>query len=199
MLAHAVRPRPARRRRPCLLESNDPITSDQAYDVRELASHKVFSSTPTTCQAALGLDRLSYGMELATDALVKEGMAVSIIRAQSAGALSTELTMLTSYIGVVAEADIDVHTHRGALRSPGRELRARGGRPARGAAPGEQRVAGFARREAVHRRHGEKRPSRFLLGRLPRLLFPCNSSARTGPGVTSRRPGTPSGRPPARR
>ena len=58
-----------------------------------------------TCQAPLGVCRLCYGMDLATGALVEEGMAVGIIAAQSIGEPGTQLTMRTFHIGGVAKRD----------------------------------------------------------------------------------------------
>src|SRR5581483_8112015 len=54
-----------------------------------------------TCQAPLGVCRLCYGMDLATGALVEEGMAVGIIAAQSIGEPGTQLTMRTFHFGGV--------------------------------------------------------------------------------------------------
>ncbi|MCV4567037.1 hypothetical protein OFB72_31245, partial [Escherichia coli] len=44
-----------------------------------------------------------YGMDLATGALVEDGMAVGIIAAQSIGEPGTQLTMRTFHIGGVAQ------------------------------------------------------------------------------------------------
>jgi DNA-directed RNA polymerase subunit beta' len=55
-----------------------------------------------TCQASLGVCRRCYGMDLATGALVEDGMAVGIIAAQSIGEPGTQLTMRTFHIGGVA-------------------------------------------------------------------------------------------------
>jgi len=69
-----------------------------------------------TCQAPLGVCRLCYGMDLATGALVEEGMAVGIIAAQSIGEPGTQLTMRTFHIGGVAKSggtESDRKTRRG--------------------------------------------------------------------------------------
>ena len=52
-----------------------------------------------TCDAALGVCRKCYGMDLSTGAMVEEGMAVGIIAAQSIGEPGTQLTMRTFHIG----------------------------------------------------------------------------------------------------
>ena len=62
--------------------------------------------SPMTCQAALGVCRLCYGMDLATGTLVEEGMAVGIIAAQSIGEPGTQLTMRTFHIGGVVKRDV---------------------------------------------------------------------------------------------
>jgi DNA-directed RNA polymerase subunit beta' len=59
-----------------------------------------------TCQAALGVCRLCYGMDLATGGLVEEGMAVGIIAAQSIGEPGTQLTMRTFHIGGVVKREM---------------------------------------------------------------------------------------------
>ena len=60
-----------------------------------------------TCQAPLGVCRLCYGMDLATGAMVEEGMAVGIIAAQSIGEPGTQLTMRTFHIGGVAKGEVE--------------------------------------------------------------------------------------------
>ena len=89
-----------------------------------------------TCQAPLGVCRLCYGMDLATGALVEEGMAVGIIAAQSIGEPGTQLTMRTFHIGGVVkhemgESDVkakqaghgQVRAHRGRDQRQGRAHR----------------------------------------------------------------------------
>src|SRR5262249_57225545 len=68
--------------------------------------------SPMTCQASLGVCRLCYGMDLATGALVEEGMAVGIIAAQSIGEPGTQLTMRTFHIGGVVKGDVLVSEHK---------------------------------------------------------------------------------------
>src|SRR5205807_6933003 len=68
---------------------------------------KILVRSPMTCQAALGVCRLCYGMDLATGTLVEEGMAVGIIAAQSIGEPGTQLTMRTFHIGGVARRAVE--------------------------------------------------------------------------------------------
>jgi DNA-directed RNA polymerase subunit beta' len=94
-----------------IVEENEMITWEQARKVEALGVDKLLVRSPMTCQAPLGICRLCYGMDLATGALVEEGMAVGIIAAQSIGEPGTQLTMRTFHIGgtarrVVEESEI---------------------------------------------------------------------------------------------
>src|SRR3954451_20032550 len=87
------------------------ITVDAARRIEGLGIDKVLVRSPMTCEAPLGVCRLCYGMDLATGALVEEGMAVGIIAAQSIGEPGTQLTMRAFHIGgtvkrVVVESDV---------------------------------------------------------------------------------------------
>ncbi len=92
---------------------NQMITLDIARKVEEMGIEKIQVRSPMTCDAALGVCRLCYGMDMSTGALVEEGMAVGIIGAQSIGEPGTQLTMRTFHIGgavnrSVEESDIKV-------------------------------------------------------------------------------------------
>jgi DNA-directed RNA polymerase subunit beta' len=82
------------------------ITYDAAKKIEEMGLDKILVRSPMTCQAPLGVCRLCYGMDLATGALVEEGMAVGIIAAQSIGEPGTQLTMRTFHIGGVVKRDV---------------------------------------------------------------------------------------------
>ena len=82
------------------------ITWEQARKIEQLGLDKILVRSPMTCQAALGVCRLCYGMDLATGNLVEEGMAVGIIAAQSIGEPGTQLTMRTFHIGGVVKRDV---------------------------------------------------------------------------------------------
>jgi DNA-directed RNA polymerase subunit beta' len=90
-----------------IVEENEMITWDQARKVEALGLDKILVRSPMTCQAALGVCRLCYGMDLATGTLVEEGMAVGIIAAQSIGEPGTQLTMRTFHIGGVAKTTVE--------------------------------------------------------------------------------------------
>ena len=82
------------------------ITVEAARKIESLGIDKILVRSPMTCQAPLGVCRLCYGMDLATGALVEEGMAVGIIAAQSIGEPGTQLTMRTFHIGGVVKGEV---------------------------------------------------------------------------------------------
>ena len=81
------------------------ITWEQARRIEKLGIDNVVVRSPMTCEASLGVCRNCYGMDLATGALVEEGMAVGIIAAQSIGEPGTQLTMRTFHIGGVGNRE----------------------------------------------------------------------------------------------
>jgi DNA-directed RNA polymerase subunit beta' len=95
-----------------IVEENEMITVDQARKIEQLGLDKILVRSPMTCQASLGVCRLCYGMDLATGALVEEGMAVGIIAAQSIGEPGTQLTMRTFHIGGTAKHMVEESEHR---------------------------------------------------------------------------------------
>ncbi len=88
--------------REILVRENELITPAIAKAIERAGFDRVLVRSPMTCEAPLGVCRLCYGMDLATGALVEEGMAVGIIAAQSIGEPGTQLTMRTFHIGGVA-------------------------------------------------------------------------------------------------
>lgn len=89
-----------------IVRENEMITVEAARRIEQLGIDKVVVRSPMTCQAPLGVCRLCYGMDLATGALVEEGMAVGIIAAQSIGEPGTQLTMRTFHIGGVVKGEV---------------------------------------------------------------------------------------------
>jgi DNA-directed RNA polymerase subunit beta' len=85
-----------------IVRENELINWEKARRIESLGIDKIQVRSPMTCQAALGVCRLCYGMDLSTGNLVEEGMAVGIIAAQSIGEPGTQLTMRTFHIGGVA-------------------------------------------------------------------------------------------------
>ncbi|MCE9532864.1 MAG: DNA-directed RNA polymerase subunit beta' [Planctomycetes bacterium] len=102
-----------------IVSENEMFTPKKAKMLEDLGIDKVTVRSPMTCQATLGICRMCYGMDLATGALVEEGMAVGIIAAQSIGEPGTQLTMRTFHIGGVATgkimADSEVKTRKGGI------------------------------------------------------------------------------------
>jgi DNA-directed RNA polymerase subunit beta' len=90
-----------------IVRENEMISWEQARKIEQLGVDKILVRSPMTCQAALGVCRLCYGMDLATGNLVEEGMAVGIIAAQSIGEPGTQLTMRTFHIGGVARRAVE--------------------------------------------------------------------------------------------
>jgi DNA-directed RNA polymerase subunit beta' len=99
-----------------IVSENEMITPASAKTLERMGLDRITVRSPMTCQAPLGVCRLCYGMDLATGALVEEGMAVGIIAAQSIGEPGTQLTMRTFHIGGVAKggaAESDRKTRKG--------------------------------------------------------------------------------------
>jgi DNA-directed RNA polymerase subunit beta' len=99
-----------------IVSENEMINPSIGKTLEKMGLDKISVRSPMTCQAPLGVCRLCYGMDLATGALVEEGMAVGIIAAQSIGEPGTQLTMRTFHIGGVAKggaAESDRKTRKG--------------------------------------------------------------------------------------
>ena len=86
-----------------VVRENELITPTIARKIEELGLERIQVRSALTCDAALGVCRLCYGMDLSTGSLVEEGMAVGIIAAQSIGEPGTQLTMRTFHIGGVGQ------------------------------------------------------------------------------------------------
>jgi DNA-directed RNA polymerase subunit beta' len=86
-----------------VVRENELVTPTIARKIEELGLERIQVRSALTCDAALGVCRLCYGMDLSTGSLVEEGMAVGIIAAQSIGEPGTQLTMRTFHIGGVGQ------------------------------------------------------------------------------------------------
>ncbi len=86
-----------------VVRESELITPTVARKIEELGLERIQVRSPLTCDAALGVCRLCYGMDLSTGSMVEEGMAVGIIGAQSIGEPGTQLTMRTFHIGGVGQ------------------------------------------------------------------------------------------------
>jgi len=85
-----------------IVEEGQVITADIARAVEDLGFDSMKVRSPLTCEASKGICARCYGMDLSTQQLVEEGLAVGIIAAQSIGEPGTQLTMRTFHIGGVA-------------------------------------------------------------------------------------------------
>ncbi|MEX0819930.1 MAG: DNA-directed RNA polymerase subunit beta', partial [Pirellulaceae bacterium] len=83
------------------------ITPEIARRIEDLGLERIQVRSPMTCDAALGVCRGCYGMDLSTGNMVEEGMAVGIIGAQSIGEPGTQLTMRTFHIGGTVNTSVE--------------------------------------------------------------------------------------------
>ena len=90
-----------------IVRENQMITPEIARKIEQMGLEKIQVRSPMTCEAALGVCRKCYGMDMSTGAEVEEGMAVGIIAAQSIGEPGTQLTMRTFHIGGVANTQTE--------------------------------------------------------------------------------------------
>ena len=91
-----------------LVEANQMITDALAEEVDSRGINKVYVRSPMTCELERGLCAACYGRDLGRGALVKIGVAVGIIAAQSIGEPGTQLTLRTFHTGGTAEAHGDI-------------------------------------------------------------------------------------------
>jgi DNA-directed RNA polymerase beta' subunit len=85
-----------------IVEEGQLITDDIARAIEDLGYDSLKVRSPLTCEATTGVCAKCYGMDLSTQQLVEEGLAVGIIAAQSIGEPGTQLTMRTFHIGGIA-------------------------------------------------------------------------------------------------
>ena len=85
-----------------IVNENQVITEEMAVQIEQLGMESIRVRSPLTCETSLGICAKCYGLDLAMQDLVEEGMAVGIIAAQSIGEPGTQLTMRTFHTGGVA-------------------------------------------------------------------------------------------------
>ncbi|HEV8608265.1 MAG TPA: DNA-directed RNA polymerase subunit beta' [Tepidisphaeraceae bacterium] len=85
-----------------IVEENQIITNEIADKLKELKLESIRVRSPLTCEAPRGVCAHCYGIDMSTNNLVEEGLAVGIIGAQSIGEPGTQLTMRTFHTGGVA-------------------------------------------------------------------------------------------------
>src|SRR5205807_4254811 len=78
------------------------ITNEIADALKDLKLESIRVRSPLTCESPRGICARCYGIDMSTNQLVEEGLAVGIIAAQSIGEPGTQLTMRTFHTGGVA-------------------------------------------------------------------------------------------------
>jgi DNA-directed RNA polymerase subunit beta' len=85
-----------------IVSENQTITNEIADAIKELKLESIRVRSPLTCESPRGVCAKCYGIDMSTNNLVEEGLAVGIIGAQSIGEPGTQLTMRTFHTGGVA-------------------------------------------------------------------------------------------------
>jgi DNA-directed RNA polymerase subunit beta' len=85
-----------------IVSANQILTNEIADKLKELKLESIRVRSPLTCESPRGICANCYGIDMSTNRLVEEGLAVGIIAAQSIGEPGTQLTMRTFHTGGVA-------------------------------------------------------------------------------------------------
>src|SRR4030095_16720312 len=85
-----------------IVEENQTITNEIADAIKDLKLESIRVRSPLTCESPRGICARCYGIDMSTNQVVEEGLAVGIIGAQSIGEPGTQLTMRTFHTGGVA-------------------------------------------------------------------------------------------------
>jgi DNA-directed RNA polymerase subunit beta' len=85
-----------------IVEENAIITNEIADKLKDLKLETIRVRSPLTCESPRGICARCYGIDMSTNRVVEEGLAVGIIAAQSIGEPGTQLTMRTFHTGGVA-------------------------------------------------------------------------------------------------
>jgi DNA-directed RNA polymerase subunit beta' len=89
-----------------IVAENQIITNEIADKLKELKIETIRVRSPLTCESPRGVCARCYGVDMSTNRLVEEGLAVGIIAAQSIGEPGTQLTMRTFHTGGVATGSL---------------------------------------------------------------------------------------------
>ena len=89
-----------------IVAENQLITNETADKLKELKLESIRVRSPLTCESPRGVCARCYGVDMSTNQLVEEGLAVGIIAAQSIGEPGTQLTMRTFHTGGVATGSL---------------------------------------------------------------------------------------------
>jgi DNA-directed RNA polymerase subunit beta' len=89
-----------------IVAENQILTNEIADKLRELKLETIRVRSPLTCESTRGICAKCYGIDMSTNQLVEQGLAVGIIAAQSIGEPGTQLTMRTFHTGGVATGSL---------------------------------------------------------------------------------------------
>src|SRR3989442_6621474 len=89
-----------------IVSENQIITGEIADKLKELKLESIRVRSPLTCESPRGVCAKCYGVDMSTNRVVEEGLAVGIIAAQSIGEPGTQLTMRTFHTGGVATGSL---------------------------------------------------------------------------------------------
>jgi DNA-directed RNA polymerase subunit beta' len=89
-----------------IVEETQTITNEIADKLKDLKLESIRVRSPLTCESTRGICARCYGVDMSTNQLVEEGLAVGIIAAQSIGEPGTQLTMRTFHTGGVATGSL---------------------------------------------------------------------------------------------
>src|SRR4051812_19077708 len=101
-----------------IVEENTVITNEIADQLKELKLESIRVRSPLTCESPRGICARCYGIDMSTNQVVEEGLAVGIIAAQSIGEPGTQLTMRTFHTGGVATGSLienDIKASQGGI------------------------------------------------------------------------------------
>src|SRR5947199_5077179 len=99
-----------------IVPENQVIANEIADKLKELKLESIRVRSPLTCESPRGVCARCYGIDMSTNQLVEEGLAVGIIGAQSIGEPGTQLTMRTFHTGGVATGSLienDIKSNQG--------------------------------------------------------------------------------------
>jgi len=90
--------------RKILVKAGELITTEAAQEIAASKLEAVTIRSPMTCESLYGVCARCYGLDLATQEMVKIGTPVGIIAAQSIGEPGTQLTLRTRHVGGIVTA-----------------------------------------------------------------------------------------------
>ncbi len=89
-----------------IVKKDEIITPDLAQEIDQLGIESVEVRSPLTCRAPKGLCAHCYGWDFSTRDMVKLGVPVGVLAAQSIGEPGTQLTMRVKHTGGIVGLDV---------------------------------------------------------------------------------------------